>query len=50
MTAMRVALVSDTHGLVDPRLPEILDGAELVLHAGDIVKPEILALLARSPP
>lgn len=50
MTAMRVALVSDTHGLVDPRLPEILDGAELVLHAGDIVKPEILALLRQIAP
>lgn len=47
---MRIGLVSDTHGLVDPKLPEVLEGAELVLHAGDIVRPEILALLAEIAP
>lgn len=50
MKAMRVGLVSDTHGLVDPRLPEVLEGAELVLHAGDIVKPEVLAVLREIAP
>jgi putative phosphoesterase len=50
VTPMRIGLVSDTHGLVDPRLPGILEGAELVLHAGDIVKPEILALLRQVAP
>jgi len=50
VTAMRVGLVSDTHGLVDPRLPEVLEGAELVLHAGDIVKPEVLAVLREIAP
>ncbi|MGC3998516.1 MAG: hypothetical protein QM767_14045 [Anaeromyxobacter sp.] len=36
---MRVALVSDTHGLVDPLLEGLFHGCERVLHAGDIVKP-----------
>ena len=47
---MRIGLVSDTHGLVDPRLAEVLEGAELVLHAGDIVRPEILAVLREIAP
>jgi putative phosphoesterase len=47
---MRIGLVSDTHGLVDPKLPEALNGAELVLHAGDIVRPEILAVLGEIAP
>jgi uncharacterized protein len=47
---MRVGLVSDTHGLFDARLPEVLDGADLVLHAGDVVKPEILQALREIAP
>ncbi len=48
--AVRVGLVSDTHGLFDPRLPELLVGCDLILHAGDIVRPEILDDLARIAP
>jgi putative phosphoesterase len=47
---MKVGLVSDTHGLVDPKLPALFQGCDLVLHAGDIVKPEILEVLARVAP
>lgn len=39
---MKVALVSDSHGLSDPKLPGLFAGVELVLHAGDIVKPAVL--------
>jgi hypothetical protein len=49
-TALRVGLVSDTHGLFDPRLSELLADCDLILHAGDIVKPEILDDLARIAP
>jgi putative phosphoesterase len=49
-SALRVGLVSDTHGLFDPRLAELLAGCDLILHAGDIVKPEILDELARIAP
>ncbi|WP_242339501.1 MULTISPECIES: metallophosphoesterase family protein [Anaeromyxobacter] len=47
---MRIGLVSDTHGLVDPRLGDVLHGVELVLHAGDIVKPRILEVLREIAP
>jgi putative phosphoesterase len=47
---VRVGLVSDTHGLADPRLPEVLAGCALVLHAGDVVKESVLAALAGIAP
>lgn len=40
---MRVGLVADSHGLFDPKLPDLLRGCALVLHAGDVVRPEVLA-------
>ena len=47
---MRVGLVSDTHGLADPRLAEILAGCALILHAGDVVGEAVLdALRAIAP-
>ena len=47
---MRVGLVSDTHGLADPRLLELLAGCALVLHAGDVVKEAVLTALAGVAP
>ncbi|HET6437530.1 MAG TPA: metallophosphoesterase family protein [Anaeromyxobacter sp.] len=47
---MKIALVSDTHGLDDPRLPELFRGCERVLHAGDMVRPPVLESLARVAP
>jgi putative phosphoesterase len=37
-----VGLISDTHGLVRPRVHEALAGVELILHAGDVGGDEIL--------
>ena len=48
--AVRAGLVSDTHGLFDPRLPTLLQGCDLILHAGDIVDPAILDDLSRIAP
>ena len=42
---MRVGLVSDTHGHVEPKLPALFAGCDAILHAGDVVKPAVLALL-----
>jgi uncharacterized protein len=39
---MRVGLVADSHGLFDPKLPDVLRGCALLLHAGDVVKPDVL--------
>lgn len=42
---IRIGLISDTHGLLRPQALEALRGSELILHAGDVGKPEILAAL-----
>ncbi len=47
---MRIALVSDTHGVDDPRLPGLFRGCERVLHAGDMVTAPVLDSLARVAP
>ena len=45
-----IGLISDTHGLIRPQALEALEGVELIVHAGDIGKPEIVtALKAISP-
>jgi uncharacterized protein len=38
----RVGVISDTHGLLRPEAVEALAGSSLILHAGDIGKPEVL--------
>lgn len=38
----RVGVISDTHGLLRPEAVAALQGSDLILHAGDIGKPEIL--------
>ncbi len=39
---MLIGLVSDTHGLVRPELHTVLSGVELILHAGDVGRDEVL--------
>ncbi len=38
-------MISDTHGLLRPEALTALIGSELIIHAGDIGKPEVLASL-----
>lgn len=38
-----IGVIADTHGLLRPQVFAALDGAELVLHAGDIGSEEVLA-------
>jgi putative phosphoesterase len=38
----RVALVSDTHGLLRPEIPRALRGVSLILHMGDVGSPDVL--------
>ena len=40
--ASLIGLVSDTHGLLRPEALRALAGSELIIHAGDVGKPEIL--------
>jgi putative phosphoesterase len=37
-----VGLISDTHGLLRPEALRALEGSDLIIHAGDVGKPEIL--------
>jgi len=48
--AKHIGLISDTHGLLRPEALEALRGSELILHAGDIGKPEILEELRKIAP
>lgn len=49
-SATRIGVIADTHGLLRPEAEEALRGVELILHAGDIGKPEILEHLAGIAP
>jgi putative phosphoesterase len=47
---MRIGVISDTHGLLRPEAIKALQGAEHILHAGDVGDPAILdALRAIGP-
>jgi uncharacterized protein len=43
--AIAVGVISDTHGLLRREAVAALEGAELIIHAGDIGGPEVLAQL-----
>lgn len=50
MHARLIGLISDTHGLLRKEALLALRGSELIIHAGDVGKPEILdALKALAP-
>ena len=45
-----IGLISDTHGLLREEAVRALRGSDLILHAGDVGKPEILEALKRVAP
>uniref|UniRef100_A0A7V2B1G0 Phosphoesterase n=1 Tax=Rhodothermus marinus TaxID=29549 RepID=A0A7V2B1G0_RHOMR len=47
---MLLGILSDTHGFFHPALPEVLRGAHLILHAGDVGGLEILERLKEIAP
>lgn len=47
---MKIAIISDTHGLLRPEALAAIQGVELILHAGDIGSAEILSQLAQIAP
>lgn len=49
-TALRVGLISDTHGLLRPQATAFLQGCDHILHGGDIGGPEILEQLRAVAP
>jgi putative phosphoesterase len=46
----RIGLISDTHGLLRKEALDALRGSELIIHAGDVGKPEILEELRKIAP
>jgi len=49
-SATRIGLISDTHGLLRKEAQETLRGSELIIHAGDVGKREILEELRKIAP
>ncbi len=37
-----IGVISDTHGLLRPQVMEVFKGVSLILHGGDIGRPEVL--------
>jgi putative phosphoesterase len=47
---MKIGLISDTHGYFDPRIAELLAGADIILHAGDVGAMSVLEELTLIAP
>ena len=47
---MRIAILSDTHGLLRPQVMECLKKADVILHGGDINRPGIVEELRKIAP
>ena len=45
MEGHRIGVISDTHGLLRPETALVLKTCEIILHAGDVGKPEVLRQL-----
>jgi uncharacterized protein len=50
MAAIVIGLISDTHGLVRPRIADVFAGVAMILHAGDVGGHTVLDTLARVAP
>jgi putative phosphoesterase len=50
VAALKVGVTSDTHGLVRPEAIEALQGAEVILHAGDVGGSHVLSELGQLAP
>jgi putative phosphoesterase len=48
--ALRIGLISDTHGLLRPEALDFLQGADHIVHGGDIGGPDILERLGALAP
>lgn len=40
-----IGIISDTHGMLRPAVKKAFEGVELIVHAGDVGKPEVLKAL-----
>jgi uncharacterized protein len=49
-SALEVGVISDTHGLLRPQALDALRGCDLIIHAGDVGRPELLEPLRALAP
>jgi putative phosphoesterase len=47
---MKIGVISDTHDYLDPRVPELFDGVDHILHAGDVGMQSIILELEQIAP
>lgn len=47
---MKIGVISDTHNFLDPRVSELFEGVDHILHAGDIGLPWIILQLEAIAP
>ena len=47
---MRIGVISDTHGFLDPRIEKLFRGVEHILHGGDIGSTAVISALERIAP
>jgi len=48
--AVRIGLIADTHGLLRPAVAPLFAGVDLIVHAGDVGGPAVLAALRAIAP
>ena|SRR6185295_1152885 len=47
---IKIGVISDTHGFLDPKVTEYFAGVDHILHGGDIGSPHVIADLERIAP
>lgn len=47
---MKIGVISDTHGFLDPQVPKLFAGVEHILHAGDVGPHSLLLALEAIAP
>ncbi len=48
--SVRIAIISDTHGVIDPSIMEIIKSCDQVVHAGDICAASVLQQISEANP
>ena len=47
LDAITIGVLSDTHGHIDPQVMDMLGKTDLILHAGDLDRPDVLKALGK---
>ena len=48
--SMKIGVISDTHGLLDPKVPQLFADVQHILHGGDVGTPAVLSGLENIAP